>query len=79
MNDHLLPLASLLKQRLSVIADSEFRKNNPQAHLAALREVSEAIESEHQRIKPHLSPRLRHFLQQASFQKALDHLESGDA
>ena len=74
MNELLQPLAELLKRRLAIISDTAFRDHNPQAHLAALREVSEAIEAEHLRLKPNLPPRLRHFLEQASYQKALDYI-----
>ncbi len=64
-------LDSLLRQRLAIIADSGLHTAEPEAHLAALRGISEAIEAEHQRLKPQLPPRLRHYLQQASYQKAL--------
>ena len=69
-------LAELLKKRLAVIADSELRVNDPEAHLAALRDVSEAIDAEHQRLRTQLDGRLRHFLQQASYQKALEWIEA---
>ncbi|HSI63212.1 MAG TPA: hypothetical protein VLE43_08830 [Candidatus Saccharimonadia bacterium] len=65
-------LAALLKKRLDVIADNAFRTSDPEAHLTALREVSEAIDAEYQRLRPQLDGRLRHFLQQASYQKALE-------
>lgn len=69
-------LAELLQRRLDVIADTELRTKNPEAHLTALREVSEAIEAEHQRLRPQLDGRLRHFLQQASYQKALEWIQT---
>ena len=78
MNEHLQPLAELLRRRLAVIGDATFRDGNPQGHLASLREVSEAINAEHVRLKPHLPPRLRHFLEQASYQKALAYLDGQD-
>ena len=70
-------LANLLHKRLEVIADSDLRAKDPEAHLAALREVSEALEAEHQRLRPQLDGRLRHFLQHASYQKALEWIEAG--
>ena len=73
-NELLQPLAELLKRRLAVIGDTALRDVDPQAHLNALREASEAIDAEHSRLKPHLPPRLRHFLEQASDQKALDYI-----
>ena len=60
-----------------IIADQTLRENDPAAQLAQLREVSEAIsafQAEHQR---HLPPRLNHFLERASLQKALEFIEHG--
>jgi hypothetical protein len=65
-----------LQKRLDVIADSELRAKDAEAHLAALREVSEAIDAEHQRLRSHHDGRLRHFLQQASYQKALEWIQA---
>ena len=42
------------------------------AHLAALREVSEEIEAKYASLKAELPPRLRHFMEQASYGKALE-------
>jgi hypothetical protein len=72
-------LSDLLKKRIEVIADNTFRTSDPEAHLAALREVSEGIDAEYQRLKPQLDGRLRHFLQQASYQKALEWIQASDA
>jgi hypothetical protein len=69
-------LAVLLQKRLDVIADSELRTKDAEAHLTALREVSEAIDAEHQRLRSQLDGRLRHFLQQASYQKALEWIQA---
>ncbi len=72
-------LATLLARRLEIIADHAWRDADPDAHLNALREVSESIEAEHQSLRPQLPPRLRHYLQQASYQKALALLQgAGD-
>lgn len=62
-----------------MIADHAFRTSDPEAHLTALRKVSEAIDAEYQRLKPQLDGRLRHFLQQASYQKALEWIQASDA
>jgi hypothetical protein len=70
-------LASLLQKRLDVIADKEFRERDPQGHLAALREVSEALDATYQALKPQAAPRLRHFMEQASYSKALEYLSQG--
>ncbi len=71
-------LQALLKRRLQLIADHEFRDADAAGHLAALQQVSELISAEHHRLKPLLPGRLSHFLQQASFSKALDFLEAMD-
>jgi hypothetical protein len=75
MNPEFGTLQALLKRRLQLIADPEFREVDPTGHLAALQQVSELITSEHHRLRSVLPGRLSHFLQQASFGKALDFLE----
>jgi len=70
------PLIDLLKRREAVIADHSWRDRDPASHLDALREVSEAITAWHHENRTHLDPQLRHYLQKASFTKALEHLES---
>ncbi|MBV6499038.1 MAG: hypothetical protein CJBNEKGG_01487 [Prosthecobacter sp.] len=75
MNPEFGTLQALLKRRLQLIADHEFRDVDPTGHLAALQQVSELITSEHHRLRPVLPGRLSHFLQQASFSKALEFLE----
>jgi hypothetical protein len=72
-------LATLLRRRLQIIADQELRVRDPQAQLAALSEVSQAIEEEHVRLKNELPARLRHYMAQASYQKALAYLEGAEA
>lgn len=77
MNSDFALLHRLLRQRLDVIADHAWRDRDPAAHLDALRGVAEAIQAEHARLRPQLPPRLQHYLQQSSLQKALDYLEQG--
>lgn len=72
-------LRTLLQRRLDLIADHAFRDRDAAAHLEALKTVSEEIVAEHQRLRTELPPRLNHFLTQASFSKALDFLNSGEA
>ena len=69
-------LASLLRRRLAVIADHEWRDRDPTAHLDALREVSLAI-GEVAKTQSELPPRLAHFLERCSYDKALDFIEAG--
>lgn len=72
-------LKGLLQKRLAIIGDHALRAADPASQLKALQEVSEAIEIEHQRLRDSLPGRLRHFLEQASYQKALALLEGGGA
>lgn len=73
------PLRRLLLRRREVIADRAFYERDPEGHLAALREVSEAIVAEGDRLEAEgLSRgRLRHFLAQCSYDKALSWIEAG--
>jgi hypothetical protein len=77
MNDF-SSLRALLRHRLDLIADHAFRDRDAAAHLEALKAVSEEISAEHQKHRAQLSPRLNHFLTQASFSKALEYLDSSE-
>jgi len=72
-------LATLLEKRLEVIADRPFMQRDAEGHLAALREVSQAIDALFGQLKPQLAPRLRHFMEQASYAKALEYLRQESA
>lgn len=72
-------LATLLRNRVAIIADHAWRDRDPAAHLSELQRVSEEIEKEHQSLSAELPARLKHFLQQASYAKALDFIESSAA
>lgn len=76
MNPEFGSLHALLKRRIQLISDHEFRDADATGHLAALQQISELITSEHHRLKPILPGRLNHFLQQASFSKALEYIET---
>lgn len=76
MNNELINLAKLLKERLQIIADHEFRDKDPNAHLESLKKVSEAIEDKYRSLKKTLDPRLRHYLTNMSYEKALKHIEN---
>ena len=69
-------LISLLQQRESVIADHAWRDRAPEQHLEALKEVSIAISDWPAQHPDALDPKLKHFLQNASYAKALAHLQS---
>lgn len=71
-------LRVLLQRRIDLIADHAFRDRDAAAHLEALKNVSEEIMAEHQKLRVQLPPRLNHFLTQASFSKALEYLDSSE-
>ena len=70
-------LAKALEARLAVIADHQFRDRDPEAHLEALKQASEAIVSWHEAHRNEIDGNLDHFLTGASYQKALLYLETG--
>jgi hypothetical protein len=69
-------LIDLLRRREAVIADHAWRDRDPAGHLDALKEVSEAIAAWASRHHESIDPKLRHFLANASFAKALAHAEA---
>ena len=69
-------LIGLLQKRESVIADHAWRDRDAEGHLEALKEVSIAISDWPGQNPDALDPKLSHYLTNASFAKALSHLES---
>lgn len=67
-------LADLLRQRISIIADHAWRDRDATGHLEALKEVSEKLTLWTATNRPNLDAQLRHYLTNASFDKALAHL-----
>ena len=47
MDSEFNKLAKLLRTRLKIIADHEFREKDPDSHLEVLKEISMAIENEY--------------------------------
>lgn len=76
MNSELKKLAELLRKRLEIIADHEFRDKDPGFHLKSLEEISLAIESEHETLRNSIDARLNHYLTNMSYEKALSHIEN---
>lgn len=70
-------LATLLRGRETVIADHDWRDRDPADHLAALIRISERINEWSVENRNRIDARLRHYLDNASYGKALTHLESG--
>lgn len=69
-------LQNILQRRTTIIADRAWYERDPEGHLQALKSVSEEIESYHQAHKSEFDGQLRHFLKNASYQKALDYLSA---
>lgn len=68
-------LAAALRERLAVIADHEARQKDPAAHLERLKAVSEKILRLQSQLPPPVHPRLAHFLEGCSYDKALAFLD----
>ena len=69
-------LIQLLRRRESVIADHAWRDRDAASHFDALRQASEEISAWAENHSEMTDARLRHYLTNASFAKALVHLEA---
>jgi len=69
-------LADALRERLAVIADRELYARDPAAHLEKLKSVSERITLLGASLPKPVAPDMAHYLQRASYQKALDWLDA---
>ena len=69
-------LTDLLHWRVAIIADHAWRDRDPAGHLQALKEVSEGISNWTLAHRTEVDAQLRHYLPNASYQKALAHLEA---
>lgn len=79
MSEALSQLAELLEKRLVVIADHELRENDPGEQLKQLQTVSEKIVERQGELAGELSPRLAHFLDNCSYDKALAWIREGNS
>ena len=70
-------LAAALRQRIKIISDDTSRRN-PDQHMARLRDISDRIESLAAALPQPIPPRLAHFLERKSYDKALEFLCSGE-
>ena len=75
MKKQLADLTEALRERLAVIRDEESRRDEAK-HIARLRAVSERIDRLQKSLSPSADPRLRHFLDRKSYDKALQYLEA---
>lgn len=71
-------LAQALRERLAVIRDEESRQDQAK-HISRLRDISEKIDRLQDSLAPSTDPRLRHYLDRKSYDKALDYLEAASA
>jgi hypothetical protein len=75
MKKQLADLTEALRERLAVIRDEESRRDEAK-HIARLRAVSEKIDRLQESLLPSTDPRLKHFLDRKSYDKALQYLEA---
>ncbi|PYL19209.1 MAG: hypothetical protein DME30_01330 [Verrucomicrobia bacterium] len=75
MNRAIVDLTAALRERLETIRDENSRRD-PEAHTARLRAISEKIERLEDALPKPIDPRLAHFLQRKSYDKALELLET---
>jgi hypothetical protein len=74
MENALVHLAQALRERLVVIHDEQSRCDEVK-HVARLRTVSEKIDRLQAALPQPIDPRLAHYLQRKSYDKALEFLE----
>jgi hypothetical protein len=77
MEEALLDLAEALRERLAVIQDEESRRDQA-THIERLKAVSEKIEKLQREVPQPINPRLAHYLERKSYDKALEYLEGRD-
>jgi len=68
-------LRDALRERLAIIQDEESRRD-VNTHIARLRAVSEKIDKLQAALPQPVDPRLAHYLQRRSYDKALEFLEN---
>lgn len=76
MPDAYSQLADALRSRLAVIADRDLYTRDPAAHLEKLKAVSEKITQLGDALPRPVPGDFAHYLQRASYQKALDWIEA---
>jgi hypothetical protein len=75
MEHALADLAEALRERLAVIRDEESRRDHAK-HIDRLRVVSEKIDRLQETLPSSTDPRLKHYLDRKSYDKALELLEN---
>ena len=74
MEKPLVDLAQILRERLAVIRDEQSRRDEAK-HIARLKAISEQIDDLQTRLPKPIDPRLAHYLERKSYDKALEFLE----
>lgn len=69
-------LTQALRERIAVIGDRDWCQRDPAGHLERLKAVSERIATVGSTLPEPVDPRLAHFLDRCSYDKALAFLES---
>lgn len=81
MENTFVDLREALRERIAVIRDEQSRRDQ-EKHMARLRAVSEKIDQLQAALPQPIDPRLEHYLQHRSYDKALELLndtaQSGD-
>lgn len=72
-------LKQAVQKRLEVVSDHAFRDRDPAAHLEALKQAHRLLEAQVAALPQDCDPRLRHFLERQSYEKALAFLQGQSA
>jgi hypothetical protein len=70
----IVDLRNALIERLAIIQDEESRRDEAR-HIARLRAISEKIDKLQAALPQRVDPRLAHYLQRRSYEKALEFLQ----
>jgi hypothetical protein len=76
MENAIADLREALRERLAIIHDEESRRDE-ERHMARLRVISEKIDKLQAALPQPVDPRLAHYLQRKSYDKALEFLAAG--
>jgi hypothetical protein len=74
MESALIELTQALRDRLAVIRDEQSRRDEAK-HIGRLRAISEKIDTLQAALSQPVDPRLAHYLERRSYDKALEFLE----
>jgi hypothetical protein len=74
MKKAVVDLKEALRERVAIIRDEQSRRHEAK-HIARLLEVSEKIDQLQAALPQPIDPRLKHYLERKSYDKALEFLE----